>query len=206
MTYKHFIWDFDGTLFDSYPPMVKAYHQALIEFDVDMSEEVVLKEMKVSVAHLTELCRREYHIPDDCITRFDELRSTYEQQFFKPFAGVVEVLQAVKNAGGHNYVYTHRGESTEMFLDKYSMRKFFDVVVTSNHGFARKPDPEGVQFILDQQGIEPSTALIIGDRELDILSGQNAGIKGCFYSEGPAYTCEVADYVITDFHEVLNLS
>ena len=27
--YKHILWDFDGTLFDTYPALARALHQAL---------------------------------------------------------------------------------------------------------------------------------------------------------------------------------
>ena len=29
MLYRHFVWDFDGTLFDTYPRMTKSFQHAL---------------------------------------------------------------------------------------------------------------------------------------------------------------------------------
>ncbi len=203
--YKHFIWDFDGTLFDSYPPMVKAYQEALAEQDNHVSEEVILKHMKISIRHLTNYSKEHYGIDVAFSQRFSELRKTYEQALFEPYKEAVEAVQLIRNRGGRNYVYTHRGTSTHRYLEKYDLVKYFDEVVTDENNFALKPDPEGVLYILNKHHIDPKTALIIGDRELDIVSGQNAGIKGCFFSERPEYTCDVADYLITNHLDLLRL-
>lgn len=203
--YKHFIWDFDGTLFDSYPPMVKAYQQALSEQDIHVSEEEILKLMKISIRHLIAFSIEHYGIDATFNQRFLELREVYEQDFFEPYKEAVQVVQLIRNRGGSNYVYTHRGSSTFMYLEKYELLKYFNEVVTDDNNFALKPDPEGVKYILTKHHIDPATAIIIGDRELDILSGQNAGIKGCFFSERPEYTCDVADYLITNHLDLLRL-
>lgn len=203
--YKHFIWDFDGTLFDSYPPMVKAYHQALDEQGIHVSEEEILLHMKISVRHLLAYSEEHYGITPSFSQRFLELRKDYEEALFEPYREAVQAIQVIRNRGGYNYVYTHRGPSTLMYLRKYDLLKYFDEVVTAENHLALKPDPEGVEYILDKHKIDRETAIIIGDRELDILSGQKAGIKACFYSERPEYTCDLADYVVTGHLDVLRL-
>lgn len=203
--FKHFIWDFDGTLFDSYPPMVKAYHQALSEQGIHISEEEILKHMKISIRHLLVYSKEHYGIDDVFSQRFNELRKTYEQVLFEPYKEAVEAIEMIRSRGGRNYIYTHRGRSTHMYLEKYDLLKYFDEVVTDENNFSLKPDPEGINFILKKHHINHETAMVIGDRELDILSGQNAGIKGCFYSERPEYTCDTADYLITSHLELLRL-
>ena len=203
--YKHFIWDFDGTLFDSYPPMVKAYREALMEQDIEVSEEEILKHMKISIRHLLVYSKEHYGIDSTFSQRFTELRKTYEQVLFEPYKEAVEAIKIIRSRGGRNYIYTHRGPSTRMYLEKYELLKYFDEVVTDENNFSLKPDPEGINYILIKHHINPETAIVIGDRELDIVSGQNAGIKGCFYSERPEYTCDVADYLITNHLDLLRL-
>ena len=203
--YKHFIWDFDGTLFDSYPPMVKAYHEALKEQGIKVSEEEILRLMKISVRHLMAYSKEHHGIDGAFSERFAELREVYEQALFEPYKDIRKVLKEICDRGGSNHIYTHRGSSTGLYLEKYKLLSYFDEIVTSDNGFPCKPDPEGVQFILESHNIDPDTAVLIGDRALDILSAQKAGIKGCFYSERPEYTCDVADYLITEHLEILTL-
>ena len=203
--YKHFIWDFDGTLFDSYPAMVKAFQKTLADLGVEMSEEAILMHMKISIKHLIEHCTKTYGTSENFYEEFDEVLKVYEAQLVKPYSGNIDVCKSICERGGKNYVYTHRGASTYKYLEKYDMVQYFEEVVTSENGFARKPDPEAVSHLLEAHNIQPEEAILIGDRELDIVSGQNAGIKGCFYRERPEFVCDLADYEIVTFRELLNL-
>lgn len=49
--YKHIIWDFDGTLFDSYPVMVKAALTVLEEQGIYESYDKIMSLMKISFTH-----------------------------------------------------------------------------------------------------------------------------------------------------------
>lgn len=47
--------------------------------------------------------------------------------------------------------------------------------------FDRKPNPGMIFKARDKYDIDLSKSVLIGDKESDILSGKNAGIKDCFY-------------------------
>lgn len=55
--YKHIIWDFDGTLFDSYPAMGGAFKALLNEQRIEESLEEILKYMKVSMWTAIDYCK-----------------------------------------------------------------------------------------------------------------------------------------------------
>ena len=40
--YSHYIWDFDGTLFDSYPQMTRAFQQALSDLGYSHTSNEIL--------------------------------------------------------------------------------------------------------------------------------------------------------------------
>ncbi|HAX98844.1 MAG TPA: phosphoglycolate phosphatase, partial [Candidatus Atribacteria bacterium] len=42
MKYTEYIWDFDGTLFDTYPVMVKAFQRALRELGIEEKPDTLL--------------------------------------------------------------------------------------------------------------------------------------------------------------------
>lgn len=48
--YKHIIWDFDGTLFDTYPVMAKIFKEVLKEHEVEEPLEEIMKQLKVSAS------------------------------------------------------------------------------------------------------------------------------------------------------------
>jgi FMN phosphatase YigB (HAD superfamily) len=47
-------------------------------------------------------------------------------------------------------------------------------------------------------------AIMIGDRELDVLSARNAGIHGCFFSESGEKS-NIADFSINDFRQLYSI-
>lgn len=60
---------------------------------------------------------------------------------------------------------------SEEYLDKVRASSTFKVI-----GSARKPDPTVMQAYLDELGIEPCCAVMVGDRPLtDILGGKRLG-------------------------------
>ena len=48
--YSHYIWDFDGTLFDSYPQMTRAFQQALSDLGYSHTSNEILSHLKISVS------------------------------------------------------------------------------------------------------------------------------------------------------------
>ena len=55
--------------------------------------------------------------------------------------------------------------------------RFFTVIVGSDDVANIKPDPEGIELILERTEWERSCALIIGDTGADVEAGKRAGIK-----------------------------
>ena len=51
-------------------------------------------------------------------------------------------------------------------------------------------------------GIDRRDALMVGDRELDVRSGQNAGIAACDFWDGSGPRVEGAEYLARNFDEL----
>jgi phosphoglycolate phosphatase-like HAD superfamily hydrolase len=49
MKYKDVIWDFDGTLFNTYQGMTTALKRALKEFNIDENEKEISAKLEASV-------------------------------------------------------------------------------------------------------------------------------------------------------------
>ncbi len=61
---------------------------------------------------------------------------------------------------------------------------FFVSVYGGNSFSTKKPDPLGVQTILQETGVAADEALIIGDSSIDVLTGRNAGLWTCGVTYG----------------------
>ena len=76
--------------------------------------------------------------------------------------------------------------------------------VDSSNGFPAKPAPNAVEFICREYGLDKSETVMIGDREIDVLSGKNAGVYGCLFTkkENPG---TAADFVVDDIIKILEI-
>jgi phosphoglycolate phosphatase len=77
---------------------------------------------------------------------------------------------------------------------------FFVRVYGGNSFPTKKPDPLGVQTIMQETGVAADEALIIGDSSVDVLTGRNAGLWTCgvTYGFAPQSLAEVAPDVVVE--------
>jgi len=63
--YYHIIWDFDGTLFDTYPLMTITFAKTLETEGYSENPAQIMELMKVSELHLLEYCKNKYGTEED---------------------------------------------------------------------------------------------------------------------------------------------
>lgn len=196
---KNYIWDFDGMLFDSYPHIVSAFEKMMLEYGqvIDKAAAQKMFEIKFSVAYDF------YKTNDEQKALFREYEHDQAlEPIIIPFKNTKQTLKKIVKNGGVNYLYTHRGESAFYYLKKYELYDLFTDFITSEDGFPLKPSPQAVTYLVEKYNMNPSQSVMIGDREIDVLSGKNAGIKGCLFTKEPKTS--KADYIIDDIIQVLN--
>ena len=202
--YKHIIWDFDGTLFDTYPVMAGSFKETLEKDGIDEPLEEIIKHMKVSMTYAFNHYGEKYGIGNDFIEAYDSRRKEVEFDLSKPFEGIMELCKYIHETGRRNYLYTHRGESSMKMLEDFGMTGYFSDFITSEHGFERKPSPDAIQHLIRTHGINQSEAIMIGDRDLDLESGKNAGISSCYFTDRVVENPH-ADFVVTSVEELYRI-
>lgn len=202
MKFKHIIWDYDGTLFDSYPVVATAFHETLVKYGICEDVNEICSLMKVTLAYANEYYKGKHNLDDAFFEQYGKLRTIYDADKTKPFNGAIELCAAICKSGGSNYLFTHRNDSAIDAMERYGMAQFFTEFITSQQVFTPKPSPEAVIYLLEKYRIPRNDAIIIGDRDIDVLSGKNAGIHSCFLSDKNE-ACSDADYNVNNISELL---
>ncbi|WHY78411.1 HAD-IA family hydrolase [Neobacillus sp. WH10] len=158
------LWDFDGTLFDTYPALVEGIVK-VSQKDLDRSE--VLKWLKID----SKTAFKHYCISEDLREEFQKLHIHYSKLDSKPFDHLEDVLASVEN----NIIVTHRDkESTIYLLEKFHLAKYFkEIVSVEEQGFTRKPHCSSYEYVLKSHHID----LVVGDRDLDLIPARQLHIK-----------------------------
>lgn len=201
--YKHIIWDFDGTLFDTYPVMAGVFKDMLEEIGIHEPLEAILRNMKVSISHAMQVYSKKYHITASFLQDLKHRSRETELNQCKPYQGIEGICKHIDSTGRSNYLYTHRGETALHFLKNYELYDYFRDFITSQQGFPRKPNPEALRYLIGKHGMNPEETLMIGDRELDIKAAVNAGIHTCFFKETD--TIVDAEYTIITFDQLYDI-
>jgi len=198
------IFDFDGTLFDSYPAIVDWVKRALSHFGVCVDENEI-REMclyhNVSYA-LNELSLK-YDVNHDKLLKYiDSIDENIN--LIKPYVGLEEI---VKNEQFNCFIYTHRGISSMEILSNYNLKDNFIEVVNGTYGFNRKPDPQGIDYLVDKYHLNKNETYYVGDRIIDIQCGINAGVKTIFINSAKLdIDYSFANYVIDDLKSLNKLN
>lgn len=200
---KDYIWDFDGTLYDSYPLMSLAMYKALRDLGQEADIAEIKTYMKDSVfAARTAYCKR-FGLDDaELAERFRFYHSDVSR--FRPYEGAKECLEGLKNAGCRSFLYTHRGATANFCLERDGLIGYFTELVTSQNGFPDKPAPDAIQYLMEKYSIDPNSAVMIGDRAIDLQSGENAGIGTVLFDPDGYYPNVKAGRRIDKLTELLS--
>lgn len=201
--YKNIVWDVDGTLFDTYPAIVASFMAALHDHGVDADSDWVMQLAKTSIGHCVGALATRYGLPEDRIEQ--RFQSHYEQIGLDrqpPFPGVRQLCMWVCAAGGKNVIVTHRGiQGTLGLLQTHLLGSLFSGWITRDDGYPKKPDPSAFKAALGRFDLRPSCTIAIGDRDIDTVAAQKAGLFACQYT--PHRGEAVPDLVFSDFATML---
>ena len=200
-----FIWDLDGTLIDSYEIIVDSLYQIYKEkgFDID-KKEILHDVINESVSFFIMKMEARFGIP------FDDLKDRYSvishnaKDKIKAMTHAKEILKFIKDNRIPNYVFTHRGVTTESVLKNIGIYEYFDEIVNSQHGFKRKPDPEAINYLIDKYHLDKNNTYYVGDRPMDIKCANNAHIQSIMFipPQSVANPTGKETYVIQDLLQI----
>ena len=199
------IWDFDGTLFDTYPLMADSLRRAMLVEGHDVPEQDILARMAVTLGDAVAHYKRTLGITEETMERYRHIMYGQGRRAAQPFAGAEDVCARVCREGGHNHLCTHRGVTARYYMEAWGLDRYFEVYVTDEDGLPRKPAPDMVRRVLEKTGLPATEFLMVGDRELDILAAQAAGVRGCLFTQGRENVETAAEFTVTRLEDLFDI-
>ena len=124
------------------------------------------------------------------------------------YEGIPEMLKALKDRGIHLAVLSNKPDrQTVKVVKEIFGDNIFDYAQGQKDGIRRKPEPDGVWYLMEQMQVSKEECLYIGDLEVDAATGKNAGLKtiGVLWGFRDRKTLETAgaDHLIERPEELL---
>jgi phosphoglycolate phosphatase-like HAD superfamily hydrolase len=200
--FRNIIWDVDGTLFDTYPAIAKAFKAALNDLGKTASLDWIEGLAKTSLSHCVATLADQYQLNEEDIDQaFGEHYDCTLPEEQSPFPGVITVCEYICSIGGKNVIVTHRGhKGTNELLAANNMTHYFAGCLARDDGYPKKPHPAAFEAVLKTHSLQREETMTVGDRDIDVLAGQAAGIFTCLF--GLKADGAVADLTISSFDEL----
>lgn len=204
---NNLIWDFDGTLYDTYPVMVRAYLATLADFGLtkvkkdELYRLLKFKSARFATAYFVKLYGLEAAAFTD---RYHHYEERWQQ---KPavYPGAVDVLTKVVQKKGLNLLETHRDQRAQTFLEQDNLAQYFAGGVTASDAYPRKPDPSALLALVDRYQLDPQHTAMVGDRRLDVEAGVNAKLKTIYFNVDGLNDAPQATWQVNELNEILSL-
>lgn len=184
--YKHLIFDFDGTVADSYPLFNESLQHALALHGIVDDPANTMRNLKRSVGYAVRAYPGQVE-PKQLSHEMYEHYYAIAPVRCSLCPGMRELLDAAAARGITCYIYTHSGSEVGAYLEKLGVREAFADLMTASEKFPRKPDPTALLTLCERNGLTPSDCLMIGDRDIDVAVGHNAGMHGALYDPEDFY-------------------
>ncbi|WP_027416309.1 pyrophosphatase PpaX [Aneurinibacillus terranovensis] len=209
LTYKHVLFDLDGTLIDTNNLILTSFLFTLDKyFPGKYSRDDLIPHMGKPLYDQMQLFDRER--AEELVQVYREHNEQVHDELVREFPNVVETLTELANMGVRMGVVTTKQRKTaQMGLRLFGLDKFMETVVCFQDTEEHKPHPAPVLKAMASMGADPASTLMIGDSQYDIEAAHNAGID----SAGVAWSLKGADflstfkptYLIHDMKELLHI-
>lgn len=168
------LFDFDGTLLDSFPIHFKAYRTTFARFGIRITEADFRNCYSPDWNRVYEamgLPRKEW-----------ELASEYWlQEAAKEapplFQGVQQMLTDFQRWYAIGLVTSGSRDRIHKDLQRTGVQDCFQVVITGDDVRTPKPSPEGLQTALAKLGLPPHAVVYVGDTDADYAMAKAAHVK-----------------------------
>ena len=183
--YKTVLFDLDGTLLNTIDDLADAGNRLCAArgwptHTADRYRYFVGNGIPKLIERLTpEACRT----PETLADTYRAFDADYDAHMFdktRPYPGVPELLARLAAAGVQMAVFSNKDDAlARRVVAHYFDAGLFAVVRGALPGVPKKPAPQGTLALMEAIGAQAASTLYVGDSNVDVHTGKNAGLRCC---------------------------
>ena len=191
---KLVIFDLDGTLIDSRLDLVHSVNAALRHIGrAALPDDVIASYVGDGAPILIQRALGGEAVDDALVRQGLQFFLSYYREHkldhTTVYAGIREALAAIQRAFRKDLNRGRNGVPRKMavlsnkpvnpsraIVEALGLGPFFTQIYGGNSFATKKPDPEGARKLLEENGVRPEEAAIVGDSHVDIETGRNASL------------------------------
>ena len=179
---KTILFDLDGTLLNTIDDLADAANWVCTQhgwptFPVETYKHFVGNGIPKLVERFSPENARTPEQLAATLAEFSARYDAHKEDKTAPYPGILELLAALKAEGVQTAVFSNKADTfCGKIIEHYFGPDSFSLVRGSRPGVPTKPDPAGVYSLMADLGADPQSTLFVGDSDVDILTGHNAGL------------------------------
>lgn len=191
--FRAVIFDFDGTLVDSYEAHLESFRRALSKFGLKVEDKEIYRRFgKAARQMLVEVLPEKEHPHISEMVREKRNQFVETSLNVRVFEGVEDVLRFLKNGGVKVGLATSADRpSVVRVLERANLADYFDVIVSAEDVKEAKPNPRVFTLTVERLGSRPEECLAVGDSIFDVIAARNAGIRIVVFANNPYQIDEI---------------
>lgn len=178
--YELVIFDMDGTILYTLDDICDGVNASLSKHGLPVrTKDEIRRHIGNGIRHEIESSVPEGTKESMIDAVFHDFHAWYEihcNDRTRPYDGIVELLEDLKQAGIHCAVVSNKADYAVKALNEIYFKGLLEAGVGEKDGIARKPAPDEVDEVLRLLNMERNRAVYIGDSEVDIETAANAGM------------------------------
>lgn len=179
-----YLFDLDGTLTDTLRAIAYFGNMALCTHGFPA---IAIQRYRALVGDGMDILIHRMLAEFDADTQknFLQVRKTYDAAYSRDFLhdtkeydGITDALDKLRQNGAGLAVLSNKPHHVVVpIVESVFGAGYFDMVCGQKEGMKKKPDPDSALHIARKLGCVPENCTFIGDTNVDILTGRNAGMR-----------------------------
>lgn len=193
---KHWVFDLDGTLIDSFEYYLILVREIFADFGIELASEHLN-------ACLGQHSRNFFgtHLPpehlENALTSLKK-RAMVDAEKIRPYLGITGILAQISDRNQKIALWTSRDlESASQILSQTGLESYIEFWVSGSCVERHKPDPEGLLKISRYFSCDPEDLIMVGDHDYDMEAAKKVGAKAIrvsWHGYNPPAFCRLADH------------
>ena len=193
------VFDLDGTLIDSRRDLADSANEMLAGYgspplDDDRIASMVGCGAPTLVKRVMTAAGVDAPV-EDALERFLAAYDARLTHHTRPYDGIPGLLDELQSRSVAMALLTNKPlEQSIRILKAFGLSKYFPWMVGGDGPWPRKPEPDGIRFLMHEAAAGPSETVLVGDSTIDLQTSRNAGVRICLARYGFGF----ADVPVTE--------
>jgi len=193
------VFDLDGTLIDSRRDLADSANEMLAGYGAPpLDDNRIASMVGCGAPTLVKRVMTAAGVDapvEDALERFLAAYDARLTHYTRPYDGIPGLLDELQSRSVAMALLTNKplGQSVRI-LKAFGLSKYFQRVVGGDGPWPRKPEPDGIRFLMHAAAAAQSETVLVGDSTIDLQTSRNAGVRICLARYGFGF----ADVPVTD--------